>query len=107
MKKLFILLLSVALMLGLVACGNNLDEELVGRWVYEDDSDWVTTFNEDGSGRHSISWGFGDTFEWSTRRDGLYWNYPGYEEMYTQYRISGNALYLTMEDGTVFRYIRD
>jgi len=107
MKKIIILLLSVAFMFSLVACGANRDEELVGRWVFEDDSSFVTTFNEDGSGTHSISWGFGDTFEWSTRRDNLYWNYPGHERMYTPYRISGGALYLTLDDGTVFRYLRD
>jgi len=107
MKKLIVLLLSVAFMLVLVACGANRDEELVGRWVYENDSDWVTTFNEDGSGTHSISWGEGDTFEWSTRRDNLYWSYPGHEDMYTPYRIAGGALYLYLDDGSYFRYLRD
>ena len=81
--------------------------ELVGRWVFENDSSWVTTFYADGTGRHARSWGFGTTFEWSTSRGNLRWIYPGYAPMNTPIRISGDVLYITMADGAAFRYLRD
>jgi ABC-type glycerol-3-phosphate transport system substrate-binding protein len=108
MKKLLILILSLVLALGLVACGNNSsDDELVGRWVSEYGSDWVTTFNADGTGSHSISWGYGTTFEWRTRGGNIRWSYSGHPDMDTPFEISEDTLYITVDDGTVFRYIRD
>ena len=83
------------------------DDALVGRWVWDYDSSFVTTFYYDGTGTHAISWGWGDTFYWDTIFDYLLWLYPGYEEMYTEYHIDGDALYIVMGDGTVFRYLRD
>ena len=107
-KKLMILLLAVMFVFGLVACGGGDSEhEIVGRWVSEDSSDWVTTFNADGTGTHAISWGFGTTFEWSIRGSNIRWNYSGHPNMNTPFRISGDALYITIDDGTTFRYIRD
>ena len=83
------------------------NEALVGTWVFEDDDSWVTTFNEDGTGSHVQDWGFGTRFEWSTSGGDIMWNYPDHEELYTPFRIDGDVLSITMEDGTVFRYLRD
>ena len=79
----------------------------VGRWVFEDDPSWVTTFNADGTGTHAISWGYGTTFRWSIWGNNIRWSYPGHPNMETRYRITNDALYITMGDGTVYRYIRD
>ena len=98
---------AIAVVMLMTACGANRDEALVGRWVWADNSASVTTFNEDGSGSHTISWGYGTTFTWTTPGNDIRWNYPGYRNMYTPYRISGNTLYMTLDDGTVFRYIRN
>ena len=108
MKKLFVLLLVAVLAVGSVACGgSDSDHEIVGRWVFEDDPSWVTTFNADGSGTHAISWNFGDTFNWSIRGSNIRWDYPGHPNMDTPFRISGDALYITTGDGVTFRYLRD
>ena len=111
MKKLFALLLIAVLVLGLAACGGgDSEQEIVGRWVFEDDPSKVTTFNADGTGTHTISWGYGTTFEWSIRRSDIRWDYPGHMNMYFDFRISDGALYIsrgnTLEDGTTFRHIR-
>jgi hypothetical protein len=84
-----------------------LDEELVGRWVFEDDPVWITIFNTDGKGTHAISWGYGTTFEWTSTGGNIRWNYPGFPPMDTPYIITGNVLSIIMDDGTVYRYIRD
>ena len=108
-KKLVVLFLAVICMVAVllaVGCANQ-DEDLVGRWVFEDDATWVTTFNEDGTGTHSQSWGFGTSFEWTTPGNNIRWSYPGHQDMETPYNVSNDALYITMEDGTVFRYVRD
>jgi hypothetical protein len=84
------------------------DDELVGRWVWEEDSSFVTTFNDDGTGTHTISWGFGTSFNWGTPDSGrINWDYPDYAIMYTPYSISGDVLTISMDDGTEYRYIRD
>ena len=83
------------------------DSELVGRWVFEVDPSWVTTFDADGSGTHAISWGYGYTFQWTILNDNIVWNYPGHPNMDTPFRIDGDALYITVADGTFYRYIRD
>ncbi|MCL1786759.1 MAG: DUF5640 domain-containing protein [Defluviitaleaceae bacterium] len=109
MKKLIVLFAATALLAGLVlmtGCTQR-DSDLVGSWTFEQDSQWVTTFNEGGSGSHALDWGYGTTFTWSTSRNNIYWNYPGHPRMYTAYSISGNVLTMTMEDGTVYRYIRN
>jgi hypothetical protein len=97
---------TIAVMLLMAGCSNR-DDELVGRWVSADDPAWVTTFNADGTGTHTISWGYGTTFQWSTPNNNIRWNYPGHPNMDSPYRISGNALYITLDDGFTFRYIRD
>ena len=112
MKKVLALLFVVLLMIGLVACGgggSDEDHEIVGRWVFEGDPSWVTTFNADGTGTHAIDWGFGTSFEWSIRGGGgiLRWNYSGHPSMDTSISLSGDVLDITMADGTVFRYLRD
>jgi len=109
MRKLVILFSTVALFAGLMlmtACTQR-DSDLVGSWTFEEDSQWVTTFNADGAGAHALDWGFGTTFTWSTSSSNIYWNYPGHERMYTAYSISGDVLTITMADGTRYRYIRN
>ena len=96
----------LAAMLLMAGCSSR-DDALVGRWVFEADSSWVTTFNADGTGTHTISWGYGTTFQWTTPGNNIRWNYPGFRNMDTPYRISGNALYITLDGGITFRYIRD
>ena len=87
---------------------SEVENPLVGRWVFEDDPNWVTTFNADGTGTHTISWGYGTTFRWSIwQNNTIRWNYTGYPMMVTPFRVSNNALYITVDDGTVYRYIRD
>ena len=98
--------MAIVVMMLMAGCSSR-DDDLVGRWVFEVDPSWVTTFNADGSGTHAQSWGFGTSFQWTTPGNNIRWNYSGYPDMTTPYRISGNALYITMDDGTTFRYIRD
>lgn len=98
----------IIVMLLMVGCRAGRDNELVGRWVWEDNPDYVTTFEADGTGTHAISWGFGTTFQWTTLRNNIRWNYPGYPNMYTPFRISGDALYITVYSPRItYRYIRD
>ena len=109
MKKFVIVILAITMMFALfavVGCDSR-DEALVGTWVFEGDDSWITTFNEDGTGSHAQDWGYGTRFEWSTSGSNLNWDYPGHEELYTPYSIDGDVLSITMEDGTVFRYVRD
>ena len=84
---------------------------LWGHWVWEDNPAFVTTFNADGTGTHAITWGFGTTFRWSTPGNNIRWNYPGWPNMDSPYRISGNVLYITLDDefggDVTVRYIRN
>jgi len=108
MKKMLVLVVVVALfatMLFVTGCTQR-DENLVGSWTWDIDSSWVTTFNEDGSGTHTVDWGYGATFTWSTQDGRLYWNYPGHSRMYTAYSVSGDQLAITMDDGMVLYYFR-
>jgi len=98
-------IVAIAAMLLMAGCTSR-NDDLVGRWVFEDDPAWVTTFNEDGTGTHTQSWGYGTSFQWTTPGNNIRWNYPDYRNMDTPYRISGDALYITVEEGT-YRYIRD
>jgi len=107
MKKFLVLLGVISIfsaMVLLTGCDSR-DAALVGTWVFEDDSSWVTTFNEDGTGTHALDWGFGTSFRWSTGGSNINWNYSGHPSMRTPYTISGGVLSITMADGTVFRYI--
>ena len=86
----------------------DIDENLlVGTWFFQDNPVWVTTFYQDGSGTHALDWGYGTSFRWSTSDTNIFWYYPGFPRMHTPYRISDDVLYITMDDGTVYRYIRD
>jgi len=109
MKKVVTFLLAaMALTAVLLMTGcSSRDDDLVGRWVSDDNSAFVTTFNEDGSGTHAISWGWGTTFQWTTPGSDIMWNYSGHPNMRTGYRIDGDVLYITMGDGVIFRYLRD
>ena len=109
-RKLSVGLLALVILVSMfliAGCGSNRDEALVGTWSFELDSSWVTTFNADGTGTHSLDWGFGTSFRWSTLGGNITWNYYGHPRMITPYNISGNALYITMDDGTVYRYIKN
>jgi len=110
MKKFLVLLAAVALIAGgllmLSGCSSS-DSDLVGVWEWEGDSSFVTTFNSDGSGSHAIDWtGYGTRFNWSTSRNNIYWEYPGFPRVYTPYNISGDVLTFSLDDGSSFRYIR-
>ena len=114
MKKFSALLLAILMISALflvTGCGGSRDENLVGRWVWEDAPDFVTTFNEDGTGSHAIDWGFGTTFEWTTPGNNIRWNYPNHPRMDTPYNIQGDVLTITLEDegggAVTVRYIRD
>ena len=97
-------IVAIVAMLLVVGCTSR-NEDLVGRWVLEENPAWVTTFNADGTGTHSESWGYGTSFQWTTPSNNIRWNYSGYPNMDTPYRISSNALYITLEDGTILRFI--
>jgi len=105
MKKYLAVLAAVALIAGglLVMSGcSSRDAELVGTWEWELDSSIATTFNTDGSGRHSMDWaGYGETFTWSTSGNNKTWNYPGHPRMRSTYSISGDVLTMTFDDGSL------
>ena len=102
----FLAIVLISTMFLMVGCGGR-DDELVGRWAFEDDPAWITTFEEDGTGTHTISWGYGTEFRWRTPGNNIRWSYPGHPDMDSPYRISDDALYITLDDGTTFRYIRN
>jgi len=107
MKKFYVLLAAIVLIAGgllLTGCSSS-DAELVGRWQWDFDPNFITTFNQDGTGSHAIDWGVGDTFTWSTSGSNIVWNYPGYQRLLTPFSITDGALYITMDE-TVLRYIR-
>ena len=82
------------------------DRALVGRWVFEQNPQFVTTFNANGTGTHAISWGYGETFRWTVMEDRIRLNHPGYGPMDIMFRLEGDVLYLTDETQT-YRYLRD
>jgi len=108
-QKYLVFLAAIAIIAGLLALSGcaRINPDLVGEWVYEADPSWKTTFNEDGTGTHTQSWGFGTTFTWLSSSRNLYWNYPGHQAMYTPYSISGNVLTITISNGSTFRYIKN
>ena len=109
MKKLavFFAVAVVASMLFLVGCSSR-DDDLVGRWAWDIDSSYMTTFNADGTGTHAVDWGwgYGTTFTWRTRGNRILWSYPGHPEVYTEYSISGRELRMVIDADTTFIYIR-
>ena len=107
MRRLVVGFFALLMVFALLPGCSSRDDALVGTWVFELDSSWVTTFNADGTGTHARDWGYGTSFQWTTPGNNIRWNYQGHRNMDTPYRISGNALYITMADGTVFRYLRD
>ncbi|MCL2361492.1 MAG: DUF5640 domain-containing protein [Defluviitaleaceae bacterium] len=108
MKKFVVLFAVIALIAGglmLSGCSSR-DDDLVGVWQLQEDATFVTTFNDDGRGEHTVDWGFGMSFRWSTSRGNLYWNYTGHSRMYTAYSVSGDVLTITMDEGFVMRFNR-
>jgi len=97
---------AITVMLLMAGCSSR-NEDLVGTWVFADDATWVTTFNADGTGTHAISWGYGTTFQWTTPGNNIRWNYSGHPNMDTPYRITNDVLYITLDGGITFRYLRD
>jgi len=104
--KIFAAMLVLAGMLALGGCSSR-DSDLVGTWVSNDNPSFITTFNEDGTGTHAISWGYGTTFNWSTSGSNLVWNYSGHPRMRTGYSISGNVLTFELDGGITMRYTRN
>ena len=104
MKKLSALLFAAAFMAFLLAGCDQRDPDLVGSWEIDGDPGWVSTFNDDGQGSHTEDWGYGLTFQWSTSGGRINWRYPGHPRLYTNYRIVGNSLYITLyvDDGDPF-----
>jgi len=108
MRKILMILAAITLLAGalmMTGCSSR-DNDLVGTWVWDLDSNFVTTFNDDGTGTHAIDWGWGTTFEWSTRSNRLYWDYPGHDAVYTEYSVSGDTLTITDASGIDMIYIR-
>ena len=109
MKKYFVLFAAIAMIAGvllLTGCSSR-DADLVGVWTWEEDSSFVTTFNEDGTGTHAIDWtGMGTTFNWSTSGGNINWNYPNHPRVISPYSVSGNVLTLTIEGMGDVRYVR-
>jgi len=106
MKKYLAVLAAVALIAGglLVMSGcSSRDAELVGTWEWDFDSNFVTTFNEDGTGTHAFDWGLGrgTTFNWSTSGSYIVMNYPDHPRMRYGYSISGNVLTFSFVDGDI------
>ena len=112
MKKFCLFLAAVAmLVLGMVmltGCASR-DEALVGSWSWDLNSDYVTTFNADGTGTHALDWGlgYGTTFRWSTSGRNINWNYPNHPRLVTPYTVSGDVLTMTLADGSQVRYLRN
>jgi len=110
MKKYLMVLAAVALIAGgllLMSGCTSRDSELVGVWEWDFDSNFVTTFNEDGTGTHALDWGLGrgTTFTWSTSGNYIVMNYPNQPRMRYGYRISGDVLTFSFTDGDL-RYTR-
>ena len=109
--KWFLAVLVVAAGLVMLAgCGvGRVNEDLVGTWTLSTNPAYVTTFHADGTGTHTVSWGFGTTFNWGTRGNDIHWDYSGYRNMHTPFRLSNNNnhLYITVDGGEVFLYIRN
>lgn len=109
MRKYLVFVAAIAMVAGvmlLTGC-NRRDPDLVGTWAWELDASFTTTFNDNGTGTHSVDWtGYGTRFDWRTSSSNIYWDYPGHDRVYTPYSISGDVLTFTMGDGTRFRYNR-
>jgi len=108
MKKYIVVFVTAAMLAaGLLLSGCSMrDSELVGTWVREDNPAWVTTFEANGDGSHTISWGYGTEFTWTTSRNRILWNYRGHSRMYSYYEVSGNQLSITDASGTPTRLVR-
>jgi len=71
----------------LTACGGN--HELVGTWIWENDSNWIYTFNDDGTGvRGGGALNPISEFEWT-----IYETEDGDEELHIECPIAMFAVY--------------
>lgn len=110
MRKFAVICLFVLLFAALVACGGsgNIDEALVGEWLFEGTADWTYIFNEDGSGeRGSVEI---QTFTWSVRNnDRIELNFgAGFQNQTWDYTITGDTLHMANRGGEreSFNYFR-
>ena len=97
----------VVVVIILIARGASIrDRDLVGRWVFEGNPNFVTTFNADGTGTHAISWGYGESFQWRVSRDSIIFRHEE-QDIRFNFRIDDGALYITDLYHQTFRYLRD
>jgi len=73
-KSLALLIVMLFAVITLFACGGPSEDELVGTWLWEDGSEWIYTFNADGTGVRGNSGAI--TFEWSIVRGNLHIETP-------------------------------
>ncbi|MCL2401214.1 MAG: hypothetical protein FWC90_01080 [Oscillospiraceae bacterium] len=110
MKKIAIICLFVLLFAALIACGGSgdIDEALVGEWLFEGTADWTYIFNADGSGeRGAVEI---QTFTWSVRNnDRIEFNFgAGFQNQTWDYTITGDTLHMANRGGEreSFNYFR-
>jgi len=83
------------------------DADLVGSWVWQDNPSFVTTFEESGDGNHTISWGQGTQFTWTTRGGNVYKRFDGSRDRYyLEYSVSGDNLTFYHNGQVLYRYVR-
>ena len=126
MKKIFIMVALLFVVITLSACDRNDSNgetggsELVGTWVYEEFSDWIYIFYDDGTGRRGLvdSGVYGihgeASFEWESEDGnldidcsvGLFGDHFNPDKW--TYTIEGDTLILEsrQERGLVYRYTR-
>jgi len=67
-KLLMLTLVGLFAVLFLTACGGDIDEDLVGRWVWEGSPAYQLVFEADGTGEWT---GLIDSFEWEIRDENI------------------------------------
>lgn len=116
MRKLVAILVGIMMVVSLVACGgkksgNDKSGEqaevvsLVGSWAYEENSAYVYTFNDDGTGSYLFNFEMPFTYE----EDGLTISilFEGNSEpMELGYKIVGDRFIITDSFGSEVVYIR-
>ncbi|MCL2828942.1 MAG: hypothetical protein FWD99_09455 [Oscillospiraceae bacterium] len=96
MKQILFLFLAIVLLVGLAACGNNLDAAIVGSWECLDTSiphQWMCLLIFDENGRFVDA--DGDEGSFQTRGDALTLNFDAFRPITVSYSIRGNQLTLT------------
>ena len=104
-----LMVLLVFIILVFVGCGTATDSNLVGTWLWDEDTDFVYIFNDDGTGTRGWP-GDTSTFTWSTSRttlrircgspNGLF----GIRNERWTYSITGDNLRLTSQQARNMEY---